>query len=92
MQNLYCPRPADAAPSSGKCYECQKCLTESQALKKENHELKTSEKSYRDEMMKYMKMYFDAKDDAINIAAKWIGIATDLANKIIGHSVRMSKL
>lgn len=83
------PRTAEA---SGKSYECQKCATDIQALKKENTELKASEKSLRDEVMKYMKMYYDAREDAINLVAKWIGIATELANKIIGHSVRMSKL
>ena len=69
---------------------CSHCKTTND-LKSEIKDLEASNRKYRDEIAKWMKMYYDARDGSYAMCEKWMGEAVKYAEKACTISTRYCK-
>lgn len=86
--NLLSSSKSSPAESISSCLSCQARYDDS--VKRLN-ELESQAKDLRTEISKWMKMYQACQENSLNMAEKWMKIATSLAEKIIGLTLKFSK-
>jgi hypothetical protein len=70
---------------------CPNCNRTTVELKAEIKELESSNRKYRDEVAKWMKMYYEARDTSYSMCEKWMGEAAKYAEKVCTISTKFCK-
>jgi hypothetical protein len=63
--------------------ECQTCQKRNLELEKRVNEQETLLRHYREEISKWMKMYYEAKEACFASVEKWIKLASGQAEKLM---------